>query len=126
MNKGKVIEVLSSVVDVEFLDKLPNIKNALKVDVAKEDNDGIAVHLTLEVALHLGNSIVRCISMGPTDGLRRGMEVIDTENAIMVPVGNNTLGRVFNVLGEVIDKKSEMPKDTPYNPIHRKAQSYHL
>lgn len=121
MNKGKIVEVLSSIVDVEFLDKLPNIKNAITVDVPKEMNDGIEIHLTLEVALHLGNSIVRCISMGPTDGLRRGMDAIDTGAPISVPVGKETLGRVFNVLGETIDGKEELDKNIPHNPIHRKA-----
>ena len=121
MNKGKVVEILSSIVDVEFLDKLPNLRNAITVDVPKEQNDGIEIHLTLEVALHLGNSIVRCISMGPTDGLRRGMEAIDTEAPISVPVGKETLGRVFNVLGETIDGKEELDKSIPHNPIHRKA-----
>ena len=121
MNKGTIKEVLSSVVDVEFLDKLPNIKNALKVDVEAKDNDNIPVHVTLEVALHLGNSIVRCIAMGPTDGLRRGMEVVDTGSPIKVPVGKATLGRVFNVLGETIDHGDSLPKDTKYDPIHRSA-----
>ena len=121
MNKGKIVEVLSSIVDVEFLDKLPNIKNAITVNVPKEENDGIEIKLTLEVALHLGNSIVRCISMGPTDGLRRGMEAIDTGAPISVPVGKETLGRVFNVLGEAIDGKEELDSSVTRNPIHRKA-----
>ena len=121
MNKGKIVEVLSSIVDVEFLDKLPNIKNAITVNVPKEENDGIEIKLTLEVALHLGNSIVRCISMGPTDGLRRGMDAIDTGAPISVPVGKETLGRVFNVLGETIDGKEELDSSITRNPIHRKA-----
>ncbi len=121
MNKGKIVEILSSIVDVEFLDKLPNLKNAITVDVPKEQNDGIGIHLTLEVALHLGNSIVRCISMGPTDGLRRGMEAIDTEAPISVPVGKETLGRVFNVLGETIDGQEKLDDSIPHNPIHREA-----
>ena len=79
MNKGQVIQVLSSVVDVEFKDKLPLINNALKIKVNKEDNYSIPIDLTLEVCLHLGNNIVRCIAMGSTDGLRSGMEVIDTD-----------------------------------------------
>ena len=121
MNKGKIVEILSSIVDVEFLDKLPNLKNAITVDVPKEQNDGIGIHLTLEVALHLGNSIVRCISMGPTDGLRRGMEAIDTGAPISVPVGKETLGRVFNVLGETIDGQEKLDDSIPHNPIHREA-----
>ena len=121
MNKGTVIQVLSSVVDVEFKDALPLINNALKINVKKEDNDGIEINLTLEVSLHLGNSIVRCIAMGSTDGLKRGMEVIDTGNPIMVPVGEKTLGRVFNVLGETIDNKNDDFSDVKKMPIHRDA-----
>ena len=120
MNKGKIVQVLSSIVDVEFKDNLPAINNALKINVDPSDNDGIGINLTLEVSLHLGNSIVRCISMGSTDGLRRGMEVVDTGNAIMVPVGEKTLGRVFNVLGETIDGKGQID-DTKKMPIHRSA-----
>ena len=120
MNKGKIVQVLSSIVDVEFKEKLPAINNALKINVDAKNNDGIAINLTLEVALHLGNSIVRCISMGSTDGLRRGMEVVDTNNAITVPVGECTLGRVFNVLGEPIDGK-EAVKAEKSMPIHRPA-----
>ena len=121
MNKGIVREVLSSIVDVEFMDHLPEIKHALRVDIEPKDNNGIGVHLTLEVALHLGNRVVRCISMNPTDGLRRGMEVIDTGAPITVPVGEVALGRVFNVLGEAIDGKDPLPLDTKRDPIHRKA-----
>lgn len=121
MNKGKIVEVLSSIVDVEFNDQLPSINNALTVNVPAKDNDGIAVNLTLEVALHLGNMIVRCISMGSTDGLRRGMEVVDTLGPISVPVGKETLGRVFNVLGETIDDKDNLPQSMKRMPIHRQA-----
>ena len=121
MNKGKVIQVLSSVVDVEFKNSLPAINNALTIKVDKENNDGIGINLTLEVSLHLGNSIVRCIAMGSTDGLRRGMEVVDTGSPISVPVGEETLGRVFNVLGEVVDGKEEIPKTVKRMPIHKSA-----
>ena len=121
MNKGKVIQVLSSVVDVEFKNSLPAINNALTIKIDKENNDGIGINLTLEVSLHLGNSIVRCIAMGSTDGLRRGMEVVDTGSSISVPVGEETLGRVFNVLGEVVDGKEEIPKTVKRMPIHRPA-----
>ena len=121
MNKGKVIQVLSSVVDVEFKNSLPAINNALTIKVDKENNDGIGINLTLEVSFHLGNSIVRCIAMGSTDGLRRGMEVVDTGSPISVPVGEETLGRVFNVLGEVVDGKEEIPKTVKRMPIHKPA-----
>lgn len=113
MNEGKVIQVLSSIVDVEFVDKLPKINDCLKI---KDGN----INLTLEVFLHLGNNVVRCVSMDSTDGLKRGMKVINTENPIMVPVGEETLGRVFNVLGEAIDGKEEV-NGTLKMPIHRKA-----
>ena len=121
MNKGVVREVLSSIVDVEFKDNLPKINDALLIKQSKEENNGIEINLTLEVALHLGSNIVRCVSMGPTDGLRRGMEVISTGEPIKVPVGEETLGRVFNVLGEVIDGKDDVSKDTLRMPIHRPA-----
>ena len=121
MNKGKVVQVLASVVDCEFKDKLPKINDCLKINIKKEDNNGVEINLVLEVSLHLGNSIVRCISMGSTDGLKRGMEVIDTENPIMVPVGDATLGRLFNVLGETIDGKGDIDKDNLRLPIHRLA-----
>lgn len=121
MNKGKVTEVLSSIVDVEFEKDLPSIKNALIIKVDAKDNDGIPINLTLEVALHLGNFNVRCIAMGSTDGLRRGMEVQDTGGPIMVPVGDETLGRVFNILGETIDGKAPLSANIQKMPIHRSA-----
>ena len=107
MNKGKVVQVLSSVVDCEFRDKLPKINDCLFIKVPKEENNGVEIDVVLEVSLHLGNRLVRCISMSSTDGLKRGMEVIDTGNPIMVPVGDSTLGRVFNVIGDVIDGKEK-------------------
>ena len=119
MNKGRVVQVLGPVVDVKFdSGKLPKINDALRIDV-QEDNQ-VEIHLTLEVALHVGDNTVRCVAMDATEGIRRGMEVIDTENPIMVPVGPKTLGRLFNVLGETIDNKEEV-KDTAKMPIHRSA-----
>ena len=92
MNKGKIVQVMGAIVDVKF-EKLPNINNALVIKKGEQlKND-----LVLEVAVHVGDSVVRCISMDSTDGLKRGMEVIDTESPITVPVGKVTLGRVFNV-----------------------------
>lgn len=118
---GKIVEVKGPVVDVLFENgSLPSINNALKVQINKEDNHGIAIKLTLEVALHLGNGVVRCIAMDSTDGLVRGMEVTDTGSPITVPVGEKTLGRIFNVLGETIDGKEDL-KGTPTLPIHRDA-----
>ena len=124
MNKGKIVQVLGPVVDVEFTSALPNINNALRIDLPEEKNNGIGIHLTLEVAIHLGNSTVRCIALDATEGLKRGMEVIDTENPVMVPVGRATLGRLFNVLGETIDGKEELTQNIEKMPIHRKAPTF--
>ncbi len=119
MNKGRVVQVLGPVVDVKFdSGKLPKINDALRIDVQEENQEEI--HLTLEVALHVGDNTVRCVAMDATEGIRCGMEVVDTENPIMVPVGPKTLGRLFNVLGETIDNKEEV-KDTDKMPIHRPA-----
>src|SRR5699024_1513871 len=107
MNKGYVLQVMGPVVDVKFDNgQLPDIYNALKVSSA----DG-KVNLTLEVALHLGNDTVRTIAMASTDGVQRGMDVLDTGAPISVPVGDVTLGRVFNVLGENIDLDEELAAD---------------
>ena len=119
MNKGKIIAVRGPVVDVMFTDSLPNINNALEIKVNKEDNNGITIDLVLEVALHIGEGVVRCIAMDSTDGLVRGMEVIDTSAPISVPVGEPTLGRMFNVLGEPIDGLDPVVGEKM--PIHREA-----
>lgn len=97
MNTGKIVEVSSSVVDVYF-EQLPKIKNALKVTVDDKE-------YTMEVAEHIGDNIVRCLMLGKSEGLYRGQEVVDTGDTIMVPVGEATLGRMFNCLGETIDDK---------------------
>ena len=120
-NIGKVIQVMGPVVDVMFENKMPSINNALKIDIKKEDNHGVAIQLTLEVSLFLGDGIVRTIAMDSTDGLVRGMEVVDTGSAISVPVGKVTLGRLFNVLGEVIDQKPIDLSHSKKMPIHRLA-----
>ncbi|MDE7101149.1 MAG: F0F1 ATP synthase subunit beta [Anaeroplasmataceae bacterium] len=118
---GKVLEVKGPVVDVIFEDgNLPKINDALKIDVLKNENHGVEIHLTLEVALHIGNKVVRCIALDSTDGLVRGMKVENTENPISVPVGKETLGRVFNVLGDPIDNGAPL-KDVHKMPIHRDA-----
>ena len=115
---GYVVEVKGPVVDVLFEEgNLPSINEALTI---KEENNGISINLTLEVALHIGNKKVRCIAMDSTDGLSRGMKVNVTGGPISVPVGNVTLGRVFNVLGEPIDNK-EIDPNAERNPIHRDA-----
>ena len=119
--KGSVVEVKGPVVDVEFKDgNLPQINDALVIDIPKETNNGIKIKLTLEVSLHVGNRKVRCIALDSTDGLTRGMEVTSLEGPIKVPVGEKTLGRVFNVLGEPIDFKGDVNSET-YLPIHRLA-----
>ena len=119
-SKGKVIQVVGPVVDVEFAidSDLPEINDALKV----KKNDGSEI--TLEVALELGDGALRAISMSSTDGLQRGAEVINTAGPISVPVGKETLGRVFNVLGESIDGGKEFPADFPRKSIHRQAPAY--
>ena len=118
--KGYVVEVKGPVVDVSFIgEELPKINDALKINIPAEKNNGFAINLTLEVALHIGNSKVRCIAMDSTDGLSRGMEVISTGAPISVPVGKGTLGRLFNVLGDPIDGL-KVP-DGKKMPIHREA-----
>jgi F-type H+-transporting ATPase subunit beta len=107
-NFGKIVLVIGPTVDCEFdSDKLPNLLNALKIEDQKRSID-----LTVEVALHIGDNIVRCISLGTTDGLVRGMKVIDTGGPITVPVGEMTLGRLFNLLGKPLDKIGDKSADT--------------
>lgn len=118
---GKIVEVKGPVVDVKFEDgNLPKINDALKVNVSANDNNGVEIKLTLEVALHVGNKVVRCIAMDSTDGLVRGMPVVNTGNPISVPVGEKTLGRMFNVLGDPIDGEG-IDADVKCMPIHREA-----
>jgi F-type H+/Na+-transporting ATPase subunit beta len=116
-NFGKIVQVIGPTVDCEFdSDKLPNLLNALKIEDAKKSID-----LTVEVSLHIGDNIVRCVSLGSTDGLVRGMKVIDTGGPITVPVGEKTLGRLFNLLGKPLDKIGDIPAGTKRYPIHRPA-----
>ena len=117
-NIGKITQVIGAVLDLKFSEGyLPEINDA--VEITRKDGGKLVV----EVAQHLGDDIVRCIAMGPTDGLVRGMDAVATGGPISVPVGEATLGRIFNVLGEPIDEK-EAPKDVEYAPIHRKAPSF--
>ena len=117
-NTGKITQVIGAVLDIRF-DKgvLPEINDA--VEIRRKDGST----LVAETAQHLGDDIIRCIAMGPTDGLVRGMEAIATGGPITVPVGEVTLGRIFNVLGEPIDKKP-VPEGVKRNPIHRKAPTF--
>ena len=123
MNKGHVLQVMGPVVDVQFENgQLPEIYNALTVEIERA---GEAPELlTLEVALHLGDDAVRTIAMSSTDGLQRGAAVTDKGAPISVPVGDVTLGRVFNVLGDVIDERTEIPATEQRDPIHREAPTF--
>ncbi|MEG1803443.1 MAG: F0F1 ATP synthase subunit beta, partial [Lachnospiraceae bacterium] len=117
-NYGKITQIIGAVLDIKFAEgNLPEINEAIQVPL-KENK-----RLIVEVAQHLGDDTVRCIAMGPTDGLVRGMEAVATGSAIRIPVGEKTLGRIFNVLGEPIDDL-EAPTDVEYMPIHRKAPTF--
>ena len=117
-NIGKITQIIGAVLDIRFTEgNLPEIYDAIKI---RRKNGEI---LVVEVAQHLGDDTVRCIAMGPTDGLVRGMEAESTGAPITVPVGEATLGRMFNVLGEPIDEK-EPPTDVDYYPIHRPAPDF--
>ena len=122
LNKGIIVQVMGPVVDAKFeAGHLPAINNAIKVEVEASQNNGVAINLVLEVAMHNGDNTVRCIAMDSTDGLKRGMEVLDTGAPITVPVGRATLGRMFNVLGEPIDGRPAVSKEELHKPIHRSA-----
>ena len=122
MSIGKVVQVIGPVVDIEFpLDQLPAIYNAVKIE-GKVDQ--LEINLTVEVMQHLGDNTTRCIAMSSTDGLTRGMKATDTGAPISIPVGPETLGRVFNVLGQTVDNKPEAVKTAETWPIHRAAPSF--
>lgn len=117
---GKVKQIIGPTVDLEFpADALPNILNAIRIDDATR-----GICLTVEVAQHLGNGIVRCISMQSTDGLTRGMDAVDTGSPITVPVGEQTLGHIFNLLGEAMDTKVPLADPKKRLPIHRSAPPF--
>lgn len=120
MSSGKVVQVIGPVVDVQFPlnESLPDINNALTVEL---DN---GKQLVIEVALELGDGVMRTIAMDSSDGLKRGSTVVDTGSSISVPVGKDTLGRVFNVLGDTIDNGPEFDADHRRDPIHRDAPAY--
>jgi F-type H+-transporting ATPase subunit beta len=116
--KGKITQVIGAVLDIRFDEgELPQINEAIRIPL-KENGE-----LTVEVSQHLGDDTVRCIAMGTTDGLVRGMDAITTGSPIMVPVGENTLGRIFNVLGQPIDNLPA-PADVTFEPIHRPAPEF--
>ena len=117
-NIGKITQIIGAVLDIKFPEgKIPEINEA--IDITRKNGE----RLVAEVAAHLGDDTVKCIAMGPTDGLVRGMDAKATGAPIMVPVGENTLGRIFNVLGEPIDEQPA-PTDVEYMPIHRPAPSF--
>ncbi|MCL0028728.1 F0F1 ATP synthase subunit beta [Dehalococcoidia bacterium] len=117
MAEGKVTQVIGTVVDVEFPpNAMPSIFNALNTQINGQ-------RLVLEVEQHVGNSLVRCLALGPTEGLKRGLAVEDTGHPISVPVGDPTLGRLFNALGETLDNLEEVDSDTTW-PIHREPPGF--
>ena len=123
MNTGKIVQVVGPVIDIEFPPKgLPAIYNAVKID--GEVGEGIKIHLTAEVMQHVGDNVVRAVAMSSTDGLVRGMDAIDTGAPITIPVGEGTLGRIFNVLGETVDHDDTPVEAADYWPIHRPAPSF--
>ena len=117
-NIGKITQIIGAVLDIKFPEgKIPEINEA--IEIIRKNGE----RLVVEVASHLGDDTVKCIAMGPTDGLVRGMDAKATGAPITVPVGENTLGRIFNVLGEPIDEQPA-PTDVEYMPIHRPAPSF--
>lgn len=125
MSNGKVAQVIGAVIDVEFTtDKLPPLYQALEIkEKIKQGESEIQVDVTLEVQAHLGDNTVRCVAMSSTDGITRGMSVVDLGGPISVPVGRETLGRIMNVLGEPIDRAGEVKAQKKY-PIHRNKPSF--
>jgi F-type H+/Na+-transporting ATPase subunit beta len=118
---GKIVQVIGSTFDAEFEeDHLPEIYNAVTIDT---DSKGVPIHLVGEVQQHLGGNRVRCVALGSTDGLVRGMDAIDTGASVSVPVGKETLGRVFNLLGDPIDGRGPV-NTTERRPIHREPPSF--
>ena len=124
MNTGRIVQVVGPVVDIEFPPKsMPAILNAIKIDGTTDDGK-VKIHLTCEVMQHIGYNVVRAVAMSSTDGLVRGMEAVDTGAPISVPVGPDTLGRIFNVLGETVDHDERKVDAADYWPIHRPAPTF--
>ncbi|QHW32541.1 F0F1 ATP synthase subunit beta [Paenibacillus rhizovicinus] len=124
MSKGHVVQVTGPVVDIAFENgHLPEILNAIKIERKAQNPGEVDINLTVEVATHLGDNLVRCVAMSSTDGLVRGTDAVDTGNPITVPVGPATLGRVFNVLGDPIDNNGDVDRSIA-NPIHRQAPPF--
>jgi F-type H+-transporting ATPase subunit beta len=124
MNEGKIAQVIGAVVDVEFEDQLPEILNALTISQPGDSDKGIPdINVTLEVAAHLGDNMVRTVAMSATDGLVRGTAVLDTGQPITVPVGEKTLGRIMNVIGEPVDQQGPIDSKARL-PIHRPSPEF--
>lgn len=120
MGTGKVIQVIGPIVDIRFSDnEVPQLLNAIKIE-----EETRKINLTLEVAQEIGNNTVRCIALGSSDGLVRGMKALDTGFPITVPIGPQTLGRIFNLLGEPIDDKGPLAQPEVRNPIHRPSPNF--
>src|SRR4051812_36354315 len=118
---GRIAQVIGSTFDVEFDEgHLPEIYNALKIET---QDKGVSINLTGEVQQHLGNNRVRCVALGSTDGLVRGMPVLDTGGPVTVPVGKETLARVFNLLGDPIDGRGPIAASDRW-PIHREPPAF--
>ncbi|HPN65035.1 MAG TPA: F0F1 ATP synthase subunit beta, partial [Candidatus Goldiibacteriota bacterium] len=124
MSEGKVVQVIGPIIDIEFTGKLPEIYNAVKVtgkyEMNGEEHD---INLTTEVATHVGDNTVRCVAMSSTDGISRGMKATDTGEPIKVPVGEATLGRVLNVLGEPVDYMGPV-KTENFSVIRRRPPTF--
>ena len=124
MSSGKIVQVIGPVVDMEFpAGKLPAIYNAIHIPLSSKDKPGDGDYLTVETASHLGDNLVRAISLGPTEGLQRGMEAVDTGAPLTVPVGRSCLGRLMNVLGEPKDERGPIETKT-HLPIHRAPPAF--
>jgi F-type H+-transporting ATPase subunit beta len=118
MAEGQIIQIIGPSVDIRFPENEgPQLLNAIKVEEK-------GIDLTLEVAQDIGNNTVRCIALGSTDGLVRGMKATDTGSPITVPIGRQTLGRIFNLLGEPIDMKGPLEKPGDRHPIHRSSPNF--
>jgi F-type H+-transporting ATPase subunit beta len=120
MTEGRIIQVIGPSVDVRFSEnEVPQLLNAIKVE-----DPARSINLTLEVAQNIGNNTVRCVALGSTEGLTRGMKAYDTKSAITVPIGQQTLGRIFNLLGEPMDGKGPLPHPEMRNAIHRTSPNF--
>ena len=124
MNKGKIVQIIGPVVDVEFPGRLPAIYDALTVEFSVPG--GGKTRQTLEVEQHLGNNWVRCVCMGPTEGMKRGCEITDTGRPISMPVGEDVMGRVLNVVGETVDEQGPVKAAKFYEVTKQIVLTSHL